>query len=225
MSRHPQKEGTKGSLKWIQKLINEKPHLLNTEIRGVFRLKDSEELEWLSPLKGDEYAEYRDSAFLKLLGIKLNKTPLREFWPSLGPQWDALGRTSSGKHILVEAKAHIDELVTDPTGAKEKSLQLIRSSLTEVKEYVNSKSKSDWSSYFYQYTNRLAHLYFLRVLNNIPAFLVFVYFLKDRAMDGPNTKAEWKAATKVMHKYLGIGSNKLSRYVGDVFIDVNDLDS
>ncbi len=32
---------------------------------------------------------------------------------------------------------------------------------------------------FYQYINRLAHLYLLRVLNKIPAYLVFVYFVND----------------------------------------------
>jgi len=106
MSRHPQERGTKGSLKWLQKLINEKPDLLNSRIRSVFGIGKSEEIEWVSPLKDDEYAEYRDGTFIRLLGIKLNKTPLNDFWPNYGPQWDALGRTSSGKVILVEAKAH-----------------------------------------------------------------------------------------------------------------------
>ena len=223
MSRHPQERGTKGSLKWIQKLINEKPDLLNSRIRSVFGIGKSEEIEWVSPRKNAEYAEYRDGAFLKQLCITLRKTPLKEFWPRWGPQWDALGRTNSGKIFLVEAKAHVEELVTSPTGAGSKSLQKIRASLTDVKKYVNSTSEADWSSYFYQYTNRLAHLYLLRVLNGIPAFLVFVYFLNDEVMQGPSTEAEWRAAIKLTHKYLGIKRNKLSRYVGDVFIDVGEL--
>lgn len=223
MARHPQKEGTKGSLKWIQKLINEKPHLLNAEIRDVFRLKDSEEIEWLSPLKDDECAEYRDSAFLVHLDVKLEHTPLREFWPRGGPQWDALGRGHLGKILLVEAKAHIGELVSQPIRATGKSLRQIRRSLAETKQYVSSKSEAVWSSYFYQYTNRLAHLYLLRVLNQIPAFLVFVYFLNDRTMSGPSTAGEWKAAIEVMEKYLGIGRNRLDKYMADVFIDVKEL--
>ena len=93
----------------------------------------------------------------------------------------------------------------------------------ETKQYVNSKSSADWSSYFYQYTNRLAHLYFLRVLNDIPAYLIFVYFLNDKDMNGPETEAEWIAALKVMKKYLGIGRNRLSKYIGDIFVDVKDL--
>ena len=223
MARYSQKEGIKGSLKWIQNLINEKPHLLNAGIRGVFRLKDSEEIKWLSPLKGDKYAEYRDSAFLKCLGVKLDKTPLKDFWPNQGPQWDALGKTNSGKVFIVEAKAYVEELVSGPTRATGKSLTKIQSALTETKSYLNSKSESNWSSYFYQYTNRLAHLYLLRVLNKIPAYLVFIYFLNDEAMQGPNTEAEWRVAIRLVHKYLGIKRNRLSKYTADVFIDINDF--
>jgi hypothetical protein len=199
------------------------PYLLQSQIRNVFNLKDSEEIEWVSPRKDDDYAEYRDSAFLKQLGITLNKTRLREFWPRLGPQWDALGRTSSGKVFLVEAKAHVEEVLSPPTQAAGESLEKIQSALAATKEYMHSKSKADWSSYYYQYTNRLAHLYLLRVLNNIPAFLIFIYFLNDKAMGGPSTEEEWKAAITRTHKYLGIGRNKFDKYVGDVFIDVNEL--
>jgi hypothetical protein len=46
---------------------------------------------WMSPKAGDGYAEYRDQAFLDLLGIKPTKTKLKDFWPNRGPQWDALG--------------------------------------------------------------------------------------------------------------------------------------
>lgn len=223
MSRYPQKRGKKGSLKWIQKLVNEKPTILDSQIRNGFDLEASEKIEWLSPLGVDEYAEYRDGAFLKRLGIKLEDTPLKEFWPRGGPQWDALGRTSSGKILLVEAKAHVQEMVSPPTRATSKSLIQIRSALAETRQYVNSKSEAEWSSYFYQYTNRLAHLYLLRALNKIPAFLVFVYFLNDKTMEGPTTPGEWKGAIQVMKKYLGIGKNRLSNYIADVFIDVNQL--
>jgi len=76
---------------------------------------------------------------------------------------------------------------------------------------------------FYQYANRIAHLYLLRVLNGIPAYLVFVYFLNDEIMGGPKTEEEWIGALKLLHAYLGIGRNKLGKFVIDVFIDVRDL--
>lgn len=42
-------------------------------------LPDNETMKWLSPLKCDGYAEYRDEAFLERLDVKLNKVPLNEF--------------------------------------------------------------------------------------------------------------------------------------------------
>ena len=35
---------------------------------------------------------------------------LQHFGPSVGPQWDGLARSDVGNILLVEAKAHIDEL-------------------------------------------------------------------------------------------------------------------
>ena len=85
MSRIPQQRAARGSQKWIQKLINEKPDLLNSPIKTQLDLPDTEKTTWLSPLADDEYAEYQDQAFLDLLAIKLPKVSLSDFWPSGGP--------------------------------------------------------------------------------------------------------------------------------------------
>jgi hypothetical protein len=50
----------KGNQKWIQKLVNEKPDLLNSTIRAQLDLPDTERITWLSPIADDEYAEYQD---------------------------------------------------------------------------------------------------------------------------------------------------------------------
>ena len=63
-------------------------------------------IEWLSPSIEDGFSEYRDQAFLDLLGIRLEKKKLKDFWPSRGLQWDALGRIKDKVYFLVEAKAH-----------------------------------------------------------------------------------------------------------------------
>src|SRR5262249_19213035 len=142
-------------------------------------LAPTEKIQWLSPLAGDDYAEYRDEAFLQRLGVA-PKIPLKTFWPARGPQWDALGRTTSGTALLVQAKAHIPELPSPPTKAAAKtSLALIASSLDQVKKTIGCGSSHDWAHLYYQYTNRLAHLYYLRTLNKLPAYLVFVYFVND----------------------------------------------
>ena len=64
--RVPQQTGKKGSLKWIQELINNNSELLNRRIQD--HIKDDVSLtEWVSPKKEDEFAEYRDEYFLKIL--------------------------------------------------------------------------------------------------------------------------------------------------------------
>jgi hypothetical protein len=220
MVRIRQSVGKKGSQRWIQKLINEKPELLNNKILEHFT--NNEQIYWLSPLKQDEYAEYSDKESLDLLGINLEKRALSSFWPIGGPHWDGLGKSNAGNLFFVEAKSHVSELYSC-VGAKGKSLDLILRSLKEVKNYLSPNSPVDWSKGFYQYTNRLAHLYLFRTLNGKPAYLVFLYFLNDSQMGGPSSMSEWKAAIKLLHTFLGIRRHKLQRYVLDIFIDVSKL--
>ena len=220
MPRINQFPALKGSQKWIQKLVNEKPDLLNSQIKNQLNLQETDTITWLSPLAEDEYAEYQDQGFLDLLNIKLTKVSLSDFWPARGPVWDGLGRSETGKVFLVEAKSHISEVLSSKTGAGVKSLSKIKKSLNETKSFLNSTSEHDWTSTFYQYTNRLAHLYLLRTLNKIPAYLVFVYFVNDEEMNGPQSIDEWPGAIKLLHSFLGIGRHKLSKYIADIFIDV-----
>ena len=62
MSRFPQHQAAKGSRKWIQKLVNGNPELLNAEITKQLTLCAHESIAWLSPRAEDGYAEYRDQA-------------------------------------------------------------------------------------------------------------------------------------------------------------------
>ena len=136
----------KGSQKWIQKLVNERPDLLTSLISTQFDLPDTDTITWLSLIAGDGYAEYQDQAFLDLLNIKLPNVSLSDFWPSRGPVWDGLGRSKTGKAFLIEAKSHISEILSSGTGASEKSLKKIKASLNETKTFLNSSSEHDWSS-------------------------------------------------------------------------------
>ena len=100
---------------------------------------------------------------------------------------------------------------------------MFKKSLKETKRYLGSKSKHDWTNTLYQYTNRLAHLYLLRHLNKIDTHLVFLYFINDQDMKSPGSKEEWEGAIKLLHSHLGVGRHKLSRYVHDIFVDVNEI--
>ncbi|MHC4307623.1 MAG: hypothetical protein ACYSR7_03250 [Planctomycetota bacterium] len=220
MGRFPQPANGHGSLRDTQILINNHPLLLTKAIKNKLELK-SDDIEWVSPLKEDDYAEYRDNGFLKILGINSLKVPLSDFWPNRGPQWDALGKGSIDEVFLVEAKANIPEIVSPASGAKGRSLEMIRKSLAATKSYMQVKDQTDWSGKYYQFTNRMAHLYYLRVLNKIPAYLIFIYFIGDESVNGPKTGAEWMAALTVLKTYFGLGDHRLSPYIADVFIEVS----
>jgi hypothetical protein len=134
-----------------------------------------------------------------------------------------LGKSNDGKVFLVEAKSHIDEIDFRGTRAtSEESLDLIKRSLEEVKHYLGARKDIDWTKYFYQYLNRLAHLYLLHK-NGLNAHLVLVYFLNDYDMNGPKTVDEWKGALKVMKTFLGLNKHKLEKFVIECFIDVQDI--
>jgi hypothetical protein len=212
VGRFPQPQGAKGSLRWIQHLVNQSPAVLDGGL-GIGPV------EWRSPRADDGYAEYRDQAFLDRLGVTLPKRQLDEFWPPGGPQWDALGRGPSGEVVLVEAKAHVSELLSQPTQASEASAQMIGASLLEAAEALKASQGTDWSKRFYQYANRLAHAWFLAQVNGLTVRLAFVHFIGDADMDGPSSRREWEAALTVLHEALGL-RGRLPCYVAEIFIDV-----
>lgn len=223
MARIEQKPDGHGSLKQLQILVNEKTEIFNRQLRKSLPELAEDNITWQSPLADDNYAEYTDDDFIQKVGLDAEEINLKEFWPRRGANWDGLATTNSGKIILVEAKANILELVSDPSGAREKSMILIQESLNATKKHLNISNHIDWTEKFYQYTNRVAHLYFLRVKKKKEAYLVNVYFIGDESVDGPKTKDEWEGALKVMKYYLGLSYHTQKKYMTDIFIDVKDL--
>ncbi|TSD84711.1 hypothetical protein FFK22_031335 [Mycobacterium sp. KBS0706] len=219
MSRTVQKPGSKGSLKWIQRAVGERWPGLDDPI--LARIPRARSIEWRSPLVTDDYAEYRDEDFLNRLDIGHLAAELRDFWPSRGPQWDALGRTDTGQLLLVEAKSHVAEMCSPGTAAATASKERITARLKEVAGTLGVRSNgAAWTDFFYQLANRLAHLQFLRDQDQ-PAYLVLVNFLNDAEMDGPETPEAWEAAYEVAFHVMGLPRrHKLSRYVIEVFPDV-----
>jgi len=213
----------RGSQRWLQTLVNQHPDLLTAALIEPLKLPRDAEIKWLSPRMDDGYAEYRDNCFLEKLGIELSFRPLHNFWPRRGPVWDGLGRSTRGDLIVIEAKSHIPELVTNPTAARGASLTLIQTSLNEAKLILAPSARADWSQTFYQYTNRLAHLYLLRHLNKHPVYLVFIHFTNDDEMGGPGSREQWVGALDLLKTYLGIRHTPLEKFVVDLFFDVRSL--
>jgi hypothetical protein len=213
----------RGSLRWIREFVNDRPRMLDRAIDEASEGRLTTPVTWRSPLASDGYKEYWDRAFLDLIGVELAKRPLGDFWPRGGPHWDGLGLSDSGEPILVEAKANIAEVISSPSGAvADASKDSIAAALEETAEFLGATSTCDWSGTFYQYANRLAHLYLFREVNNIPAWLVSIYFIGDRDVRGPETEAEWRAAIQVLEGALGIRGHALLRYKLDVFVHVED---
>lgn len=182
------------------------------------------EVDWRSPL-APSYSEARAGRVFELLGRQPDRRALREYWPSRGPVWDAL-EVVGRQYVLIEAKAHIPELISSGTKATDKqSLATIAASLERTRRSLAARSRVDWTqSPFFQYANRLSFLQFLREDNEIPAHLVFIYFTNDAVMGGPSTADEWRGALRLMDTSLGIGEHRLSPFVHKLFVDSRTID-
>jgi hypothetical protein len=224
MGKHIQKTEAKGSQGDLQLLVAENPGLLNSRISTTFGLPDGFGIEWISPIPPD-YAEYSDDDFLQAVELDPDEIGLSTFWPRGGPHWDGLGIGDDKSIFLVEAKAHIAEMVSPPSGASPAPLSQIRAELEKTKAFLHAKPDVDWTIHFFQYANRLAHIRFLRFERKKPTFLVFVYFLGDQYVHGPTTKEEWLGAINLLHSFMGVGRTKLTPFVGDVFIHVDEIAS
>jgi len=137
--------------------------------------------------------------------------------------WDAIGITSEESPVFIEAKAHIPEAASPATNASPESRKLIKQSLEAARQFYAPRATSDWSSFFYQYANRLAYQYFLREMNGIKSTLVFLYFLNADDMLGPTSEEEWRGASHLIHAVLGVLKDLTAYGVFDAFLDTRLL--
>lgn len=201
-----------GSQRQIQVYANDHPLVLNQAISDAF--KTSFSLRWVSPLRSDGYREYWDSAFLKALGLPQHCTELSRFWPSGGAHWDALARVGETGVLLVEAKSHVSEIYGNGCGAKAKSsIEKINGAIAATKEWLQVSEKADWKGPLYQSANRLAHLFFLKEILKLEAWMVNVYFTDDS--HSPTSKADWQGGIADVKHLLGIGEVP---HCADVFL-------
>lgn len=217
MSRIPQPRADRGSQRWLQDFVARQDRRLEEPILSETK---AQSIEWLSPLKDDDFAEYRDASFLELVGLGQFADSLGQFWPQRGPVWDGLAITNTGTVILVEAKAHIGEMDSSLAATSERSISLINRSLSATAEALGSEMTPAWTEGLYQYANRLAHLHFIRSIKGADAALVFVYFTGDADAGGPDSPEEWSAAVGRTRASLGLQHGLPA--VVDVIVDVRD---
>ncbi len=190
---------TKGSLHCLRRALDTMPEALAQGIiqrSPGLQAHGARDLDWLSPLPADGYQEYRDD-FLQVLGLARHEPALRAFWPSMGPQWDGLARVKGAAPgvVLVEAKAHPDEM-NSHCGAKDpESVRLITAALERAQRALgvqpDGPGPRTWMERHYQLANRLAFLRFMIEDLGVPTWLVLVLFLNDRSYK-PTTLEAWQ---------------------------------
>ena len=84
-------------------------------------------------------------------------------------------------------------------------MERIQKALAEAKRAFRCTKDAPWHSPFYQYANRLAHLYFLNSLNDVDAYLVFLYFVDAPDVPSSCSIEQWEGADRLTKKCLGLG--------------------
>ena len=204
---------SKGSRRQLQDYVNLAPETLSAAVLAALPPRLSHlgaTIRWVSPLACANYQECRDGDFLEAIGASDASSQLVEFWPPMGPCWDALGvvtdpmgRLKPGA-ILVEAKSHIAEIYGNGCKAMGASLAKIERALTETKAWLSVENDPDWLGPLYQYANRLAHLYFVLKRFGKPVWLVNLYFLDDPI--GPTSEQQWRVEIQKVKDTLGLAA-------------------
>jgi hypothetical protein len=208
-----------GSQRQIQSYVNDCPELLSRAVAAGLRLDpDRMDIRWVSPIRSDRYAEYRDSDFLRRLGLSHCISSLGSFWPRRGPCWDALarfkGRESDG-YVLIEAKSHIPEIRGNGSAAAGRSRMMIEEALAKTKVWLGVDIDANWMGRLYQSANRYAHLYFLREIAGVDAYLINLYFTNDP--HSPTSRDSWEPAIQNVNRELGLKCPV--PYSGTLFLD------
>jgi hypothetical protein len=217
----------KGSKRHICWYVNDAPDRLNAALfsasPSLARAATSDP-DWVSPLADDDYDEFWNERFLERLEL-LNDhlDSFRKFWPFKPwvnnkvnprgtPHWDALARVpligGSLGAVLVEAKAHRGELVkpSDHSKADAQSLEKIRKSFADVRDFYGvAEAVAPWESHYYQFCNRLAHLYWMNERAKVPTWLIWVLIVDDPAWPSDAmTATQWHETFQLIKTEVGL---------------------
>jgi len=198
-----------GSQLQVQIYVLRKPDVLSEAVSRALavRGKTVPSVHWTAPLEAELFKEPFDQTFLVALGLQDTAKALRQFWPSGGPNWDALAVLGNGARrdgvLLVEAKSYPEEVYGSGCRAtNHKSIKTIEHSLLVAQRWFGATTGSDWTGRLYQYANRLAHVYFLRQELGVDAWLVNLCFTDD--MTTRSTKvADWEQILPTFKRELG----------------------
>jgi hypothetical protein len=231
----------KGSKRHICWYVNEAPALLNGTLFSASSMlahAAAADPVWLSPLADEGYEEYWNERFLERLDLlDEHLESFRAFWPFKPwangkvnprgtPHWDALARVplASGRPgaIMIEAKAHRGELMkpNDRSKADDQSLAKIRTSFAEVRGFYEiDDAVPAWETRYYQFCNRLAHLWWMNERAEVPTWLVYVLIVDDPAWRDGMTAPQWNDAFEMIRREVGLRpGHRLADKIGVVYL-------
>lgn len=204
---------------------------LDCAIKNALGVEDASKILW----EDYPFESGRNSGDGEHIGIELPclqergdfseiKNKWKDFWPQSGSamNWDGVF-TCDGEIVLVESKAHVDEL-DSKCKAEGKSKEKIEKAFVDTKRYFGVDEGTDWTTEYYQKANRLAFVFFLNEICHIKARLLNIYFLNGfyspRGDKNVKSQAEWQKAIGEECEKLGIKENdKIKKYVSSVFVD------
>jgi hypothetical protein len=231
----------KGSKRHVCWYVNEAPDLLNAALFSAspsLVAAASAEPKWVSPLAGDAYEEFWNERFLQRLNLLDDHLEsFREFWPFKPwvngkvsprgtPHWDALAQVPLGGDrwgaVMVEAKAHRGELVkpNDRSKADARSLDRIRESFAKVRDYYGvAKTIPPWESRYYQFCNRLAHLWWMNERAKVTTWLVWMLIVDDPVWRDRMTAPQWYDAFQTIKSEVGLpAQHRLTDRINVVYL-------
>ena len=204
--------------------------------KEVLNITGGKDISWLDFKFSKNAANLNNDR--ELVGLEFIQNPKvlkkwGEFWPQTGSSqnWDAVGKIEYGDHsewLLVEAKAHFDEVRTSCSAKSPKSIDIIKSAMQKtLKSFCTDETPIDnWLSPYYQYANRLASLHFLMKECDpaVPAHLLFIYFYGDQRPDKacPQSEEELYQVIRKMDGWLRVDQSKhIHKKVHHLFLPIN----
>jgi hypothetical protein len=148
----------------------------------------------------------------------------------------ALESNSGVEYLLVEAKAHVEEIQSSCGAREQGGLDVIRKAFDAA---INANglavSVESWLKPYYQYANKFAHLHFL-LQHDTPVRLLFIYSCGDdwhgktlsngRPPNCPKSEQESSSCLRGMHQHLALtGGSELEKRVHHLFCLSSDSDS
>lgn len=149
-------------------------------------------------------------------------------WPHSGTpfNWDAVASVKIGESwdwVLVEAKAHLDELRSSCSANEAWGRPLIRKTLDRVKASLGVDPSRDWLDGHYQHCNRIAVLHHL-MAHSAPAHLLWIYFTGDWGNGRrtcPHDELGWHEALAQQTERIGLpADHALSSRMHTLFLPV-----